>query len=218
MSDCRDQRARRRAAIAFASAKILPRADPAPARSGGATRRAVLASLGAALLISACGRREAMPSAVAAPSPAPVEAGDFLRVSQALTGHPDLDATTAARLVQAFARAAPDVQAHFGALGAVVHAGVSAPEALAAATAAGLRPVALAIVAAWYTGTVGQGTRALTVSYRDALMQRPVADALTPPTYVGGGPGWWTAPPPDVGLPGRAAQAVSTTKVAESFR
>jgi hypothetical protein len=99
------------------------------------------------------------------------------------------------------------VSAQFAALSALVRDGESASELLAAATAAGLRPAALALVAAWYTGTLGKGTHALTVSYRDALMQRPVADALTPPTYVGGGPAWWSAPPPDVGSPARMTPA-----------
>ena len=105
--------------------------------------------------------------------------GAFLAISQLLTGHADLNPVTARRIAAAFAVVDPKLYAQFQDL-----VGVTAiPEPLT--------PVARAIVAAWYTGTVGTGTTAITVSYRDALMQRPVADMLTPPTYSRGGPGWW---------------------------
>ncbi len=209
MSDSKRPLALRRPAIFVEPASCF--VCPAPAGSGASTRRAVLVSLGGALLTVACGRREAIAPAAAAAMPIAAEATGFHHLSQALTGHADLDVTTAGRLAQAFARTAPDLHAHFAALGELVQVGMSAPEVLAAATAAGLKPVALAIVAAWYTGTVGKGTSAVTVSYRDALMQRPVADALTPPTYIGGGPAWWTAPPPEVGLPARAVRSAAAS-------
>ena len=211
MSDSKRPLALRRPALFVEPTSCF--ACPAPAGSGTSTRRAVLVSLGGTLLTVACGRREPIAPAVAAAVPITAEATGFHHLSQALTGHADLDATTAARLAQAFARTAPDLHAHFAALGELVQVGMSAPEVLAAATAAGLKPVALAIVAAWYTGTVGKGTSAVTVSYRDALMQRPVADALTPPTYIGGGPAWWTAPPPEVGLPARAVRPAAASTV-----
>jgi len=72
---------------------------------------------------------------------------------------------------------------------------VSGAQALVDA-AGDAKPAALAIITAWYTGTVGKGVHAVTVSYRDALMQRCVDDGLSPPTYVQGGPAWWTAAPP----------------------
>lgn len=183
---------------------------------GDVNRRVVLVSVGATLLLSACGKREAKLAPAASPAPATPEAVGFLRLSQALTEHVDLDVTTAARLAEGFAHAVPEISAQFGALSALSRDGLFGPKLLAAATSAGLRSAALALVAAWYTGTVGKGTHALTVSYRDALMQRPVADALTPPTYVGGGPAWWTAPPPDVGLPARAPQAAAAAAAAAS--
>ncbi len=204
------------------TAIAIPRDRRPPPRNGGGlgglTRRAVVTSVGGSMLMAACGKQQAKLALVApVTSPTPAAAG-FMRLSQALTGHPDLDATTAARLVEGFARNVPEVAAALPALGALVQDGQSAPELLAAATGAGLRPAALAIVAAWYTGTVGKGVHALTVSYRDALMQRPVADALTPPTYVGGGPAWWSAPPPDVGLPALAPKAPAAAASAGSVR
>jgi hypothetical protein len=76
---------------------------------------------------------------------------------------------------------------------------------LALANRKGFGQTALAIVAAWYTGSIGTGVSALAVSYADALMNRTVSDALAPPTYQLGGPGWWTAPPPDADKLPRAA-------------
>lgn len=215
MSDSESQAAPRRSATGEMTNRCLL---PAHVGFGGSTRRAALVSLGGALLMMACGRREAIAPVAAVVAPIAAEAAGFLHLSQALTGHADLDATTAARIAQGFTRAAPDVHAHFVALDGLVQVGMSAPELLAAATAAGLQSPALAIVAAWYTGTVGKGTKAVTVSYRDALMQRPVADALTPPTYIGGGPAWWTAPPPEVGLRARAPRPATTASIPGSIR
>ncbi|MEG1056443.1 MAG: sugar dehydrogenase complex small subunit, partial [Janthinobacterium sp.] len=52
--------------------------------------------------------------------------------------------------------------------------------AAASAADAALRELALAIVAAWYTGTVAgnaaQGTKSIVVAYAEALMYRTVAD------------------------------------------
>jgi hypothetical protein len=182
----------------------------------GVSRRSVVVSAGGALLLVACGRHAASSGEGIAKVAATADSIDFLHLSQALTGHADLDATTARRLVDAFAGAAPAMKALFASLGALARPGASPADMLAAATAVGLRPVASAIVAAWYTGTVGEGVKARTVSYRDALMQRTVADALLPPTYILGGPAWWTAPPPEVGVPARATHAVPITPAASA--
>ena len=104
-------------------------------------------------------------------------------------------------MASAFAAVRPELGAKLQELEALAgNADVSPESLVASASAAGLKDVALALVAGWYTGTIGSGVKAATVSYRDALMQRPVADGLAPPTYAMGGPGWWAAAPPDVGL------------------
>lgn len=169
------------------------------------TRRAVLIGLSVAMFAASCSRKPGAPDEAA--SNEPPENPEFVRLSALLTGHSDLDPLTGARLAAAFSTLAPDVHAQFPALGKLAHSGMPPQDLLAAADQAGLKPVALAIVAAWYTGTAGNGPKAITVSYRDALMQRPVADALAPPTYALGGPGWWIAPPPDVGLSRPTVQA-----------
>lgn len=93
---------------------------------------------------------------------------------------------------------------HFAAaaarLAGLLRPGLSPEALLNAAGAAGLRETLLAIVAAWYTGTVGHGTGAQLVAYKEALMYRPCADGLVVPTYCSDGPAWWTAPPPAAGV------------------
>jgi hypothetical protein len=119
-----------------------------------------------------------------------------MHLSQVLTGKLDLDAITAARMADAFKTLFPQMSSQVAKLAMLaVHA--TDPASLIDASGEA-KPAALAIIAAWYTGTVGNGAQAVTLAYRDALMQRPVADALWPPTYARGGPGWWTAAPPSV--------------------
>ncbi|MEN5203077.1 sugar dehydrogenase complex small subunit [Stenotrophomonas sp. TWI700] len=163
-------------------------------RAQGLTRRGFLLAVGSASLLAACGDK-APPVATAAATPPAAKADTaFLDLSHALTGKTDLDPATADRIEKAFAQLQPELHAHFPAL-ATLAGQVSGATALVAA-AGEARPAALAIITAWYTGTVGKGVHAVTVSYRDALMQRCVDDGLSPPTYVQGGPAWWTAAPP----------------------
>jgi hypothetical protein len=173
--------------------------------TSGVSRRQVLSlsllAFGGASGFFATAPARAAPSAVAATSPPPSDAiAGFLRFSQAITAHDDIDAATAARIYIAMQRQAPDFAEQMTRLASMAPAGTDANAVLASATAAGLRETALAVVAAWYTGSVGSDSHATVVSYADALMFRPVADAQTPPTYCGFGPGWWTAAPPAVGV------------------
>jgi hypothetical protein len=73
----------------------------------------------------------------------------------------------------------------------------SAQVLLQAAERAHQKEAALAVVAAWFKGTVGHGQEAVLVTYQQALMYRPASDGLIVPTYCGNGPLWWTAPVPD---------------------
>lgn len=157
-----------------------------------ASRRSVLIGISVALFVAACGeRRQKSAAAPIEPEPDPA----FLALSRALTGKQDLDPLTAARLSDAFRRTAPDIHNRFADLARLTKSG---PVSLLALDNHHLRAAALAIVAAWYTGSLGKGPRTVTVAYRDALMQRTVADAMYPPTYALGGPGWWTEAPPPV--------------------
>ena len=128
----------------------------------------------------------------------PVDA--FLRLSTLLTGFPDVDSGLATRLRAALLDLVP---ATWQALARLLPIALHAPDdatLMLTARDAGLGDAALALVAAWYTGTVGSGAHTEVVAYADALMYRTVADGLAPPTYALGGPAWWTAAPPPAGV------------------
>ncbi|MHB0774894.1 sugar dehydrogenase complex small subunit [Halomonas sp. WWR20] len=132
-------------------------------------------------------------SAVAAVTP---EEQAFLRFSQAITGHMDLHPLTARRIYQAMNEAAADFAAQAERLAALVQDGTEPKPLLESASEAGLRETALAVVAAWYTGTVENDDNPTVVAYPESLMYRPVADGQIVPTYCRYGPAWWTQPPP----------------------
>lgn len=160
------------------------------------SRRSFLIGTGSALVLVASGR--ALSLGGSAPVSSAVDPA-FLRLSQVLTGKTDLEPVMAARIADALKTSDPSTYARVAELSQLATR-VTEPGALLEA-AGEAKLAALAIVAAWYTGTVGGGARAVTVAYRDALMQRPVADALYPATYALGGPAWWVASPPELNLP-----------------
>lgn len=180
--------------------------NPSDASPPRITRRHAL--IGLAALLAQAGfwsnpLSAAMPAATAAPKAVPGSML-FYTLSQAITGHQDLPTETAARIEQAMRSNVPGFAGHLLELGALVKTGQSAKELLAAATATDpeLRELALAIVAAWYTGTVAgnaaQGTKSIVVAYAEALMYRTVADGQVVPTYCNYGPLWWLKAPPPV--------------------
>ena len=179
---------------------------PSDASPPRITRRHAL--IGLAALLAQAGfwsnpLSAAMPSSAAAPKAVPGSML-FYTLSQAITGHQDLRTETAARIEQAMRTNVPGFAEHLPALGALVKTGQPAKDLLAAATATDpeLRELALAIVAAWYTGTVAgnaaQGTKSIVVAYAEALMYRTVADGQVVPTYCNYGPLWWLKAPPPV--------------------
>lgn len=179
---------------------------PSDAAAPRITRRHAL--IGLAALLAQAGfwsnpLSAAMPSGAVAASPAPGSML-FYTLSQAITGHQQLRAETAARIEQAMRSNVPGFAGHLPKLGALVKSGQPARELLAAATDAhpALRELALAIVAAWYTGTVtgnpANGTKSIVVAYAEALMYRTVADGQVVPTYCNYGPLWWLKAPPPI--------------------
>ncbi|WP_067702072.1 sugar dehydrogenase complex small subunit [Erwinia sp. ErVv1] len=58
------------------------------------------------------------------------------------------------------------------------------------------RQTASLIVAAWYTGVVGEGADRELIAYADAMMYLPTRGVLVIPTY-GGGPDSWGSKPDD---------------------
>ncbi|NIE63501.1 sugar dehydrogenase complex small subunit [Burkholderia sp. Ax-1719] len=176
-----------------------------------ARRRTLLKTLVAAL--THAGFLAVAPSAFAG---APFGATDFVALSQALTGRRNLDVGIGARLFTALGNADRGFAARAAALAQRMQPGVTPQQLLAAADAANLGDTAHAIVAAWYTGTVGHGTKAVMVTYANALMYGTVGDGMSPPTYCANGPLWWTAEPPpaDVTSPAVAAAARRAKAVA----
>lgn len=137
-------------------------------------------------------------STAAAPAAASLADPGFLLLSQRLTDHANINPVTAQRIRNALAPAGVKQAAQVDQLIALAGQHTTAESLLEAATQVGLKDLALGIVAAWYTGTVGQGTSAVMVAYEEALMYQPVRDGLTVPTYCNFGPLWWTGMPPDV--------------------
>ena len=129
---------------------------------------------------------------------APPETAAFLAFSKAITGHAELDATTAGRMCAAMLAASSDFAGQLQKLAALADRNLEPKALLAQADIAGLRGTALSIVAAWYTGTVGTGAKSQMFAYARALMYQPVSDAMTVPTYCNYGSVWWTAVPPAV--------------------
>jgi hypothetical protein len=151
-------------------------------------------------LALAAGAAAALPiKAPAAPLPAP-DAAWFLDLSRAATGHDDLDPTTAARLLSAMDEADPGFSGRAAALARLARPGMAPEDLLAAAAEPALKRCMLSLVAAWYTGTAGDGVTGTAVAYADALMYRATVDAAPVQTYCGGGPLWWTAEPPALGI------------------
>lgn len=172
--------------------------------TGGISRRHIL--IGLAALVAEAGfwsnplfsNAQTPAAPAAAPPPPSPEAIAFLNFSRRITGHADLKTETGVRIEAAMRKTYPDFAAQSSRLGALLQDGQEPKALLAAATEAGLRDLALAIVAAWYTGTVGKGKQAVVVSYAEALMYQPVSDGQTVPTYCNYGPLWWTKAPPAI--------------------
>jgi fructose 5-dehydrogenase small subunit len=141
---------------------------------------------------------------------------DFLRLSKAVTGHTDLDATIASRLLIALRNTDPTFVDHAAGLFRLVRDGQTPEALLGTARASGLHDTMLTLVAAWYTGTVGHGPQAEMVSYVDALMYRPVSDGLPVPTYCLNGPLWWPGPPPAAGVSAPSGTPVTPPPPAET--
>jgi hypothetical protein len=191
-----------------------------PGAAPGVSRRAAVVWLGLAASATAAAVEDMRrapasqpPAAVAPPALDAAEAG-FLVFSRSMTGHGDLAPQTAQRIYAAMTQRSADFPMQAQRLAQLAMTAAEPSALLTSASEAGLRDTALAVVAAWYTGTVGSGGRASVVAYADALMYAPVRDAQTAPTYCADGPAWWTRDPPPVGVSPpveKAATAPPTT-------
>lgn len=122
----------------------------------------------------------------------------FYALSRAITEKDELSVTTADRIFAALRTDHEDLATTVDALAQLAKAQTDIKSFRDAATKAGHRDLFLAILTAWYTGTVDTKQGPVVVAYKDALMYRPVEDGLTVPTYCNKGPMWWTGLPPEV--------------------
>lgn len=155
------------------------------------TRRALLASVSAAYAVSFVPRAIAAPVAEAA-GPA------FLAASKILTGRSSLDPAQASRLYDALLADDPQLAAGIQALLALIDQRKIDLLQLQHVLDNEHSPFAALprkIVAAWYTGIVGDGEKARCITYETALMNVIVSDKLKPPSYCYGAPGSWVEKP-----------------------
>lgn len=156
------------------------------------TRRTLLLG-SAALVASAAWSASASAETAAAPG-----SSTFHDVSRAATGKTELSVVTSERIFKALLGDDDQLPGKIDQLAKFAQTAAS-PEALkAAADGAGLTATLMAIITAWYTGTVQTKAGPVVVAYQEALMYRPVADGLTVPTYCNKGPIWWTGLPPEI--------------------
>jgi len=138
------------------------------------------------------------PLAVVRAAEADFNSSAFMTVSR-LVAPVTLNPDTGAALYAALKLAEPAFDTNLQALAKLAAAtpGISI-EALAAKLddthQAALRATLNKVVSAWYLGEVGHRTFA----YESALMYRPTADVLSPPSYVRGGPLNWAHSNPPV--------------------
>src|SRR5580692_7698983 len=127
-------------------------------------RRAVLALVPAAALCLWSREPAFAADAVATPTDA------FLLLSKLLTGFPDVNPELAIRLREALLNVG---SATSQAVARLIPIGLHASDnstLMMTASHEGLGETASAVVAAWYTGTVGSGAHSEVVAYADALM------------------------------------------------
>lgn len=122
------------------------------------------------------------------------EDNQFLAVSRVLTGYSDLDPILSSRLKRALAGIFPDVVRQVCSMATTLDQNTTSD--LLMANAGMAHDALLTVNAAWYMGSIQDRTNAPMVAYADALMYRPVKDALPVPTYCFAEPGWWSQPPP----------------------
>lgn len=163
-------------------------------------RRDLLCTAGVFLGASLAGGAFA---AIGAPN-AGISQGDFLTLSQILTGRKALDPVISARALSALAQEDAAFSARAGQLHhAITQARFTDMRNYRAFIAghADLAPVAVTIISAWYLGYTGtpegeaSTDNARFVTYAGALMYQPTMDATVIPTFSRGHTNYWVNPP-----------------------
>lgn len=182
------------------------------------TRRRMLESFAALALLGlpgsrALGAASATPVAsatarlaAAGPAASGVTAARLVAAAEKLDAAALLDDSLGATYLAALSSVVGE--AKLTRLAALVEA--TPPAELDAAIArAGLEPAAHAVVGAFYSGLVGEGSREQLVTYLMALVWG-AARFTKPPSLCGGVFGYWAGPPP--GVPSQLAPAPASAK------
>ncbi len=163
---------------------------PQPAR-----RRLLQAS---ALLLGTLAVSGRLVSLVFADTPA--QDSQFLQLSQLLTGRAQLDPAVAHRFYSALSTKDNQLDSKLRQIAgeAQTNSLTNADELITALDANNpdLAKAARSIIAAWYSGVVGDGPDATVITYASALMFDLVKDATMPPSYCQAAPLYWSAKPP----------------------
>jgi hypothetical protein len=140
-------------------------------------------------------------SSIPDPQHTPAQRARFLALSMLLTGKPQLNEVSAARLLMALGAQSADFDTQMTALADIAQRqGGKDVEALATALRGdgALLSVLHKIVAAWYLGMVGDAVSGKVIVYEQALMFDPVRDVVVVPSYCRARPGYWAAQPPSL--------------------
>ena len=123
---------------------------------------------------------------------------DFSAVSQVLTGRASLDPALRDALLARFMAQDEQFPAKLRALRQLTDRFGHDPEAFGAQLkndGADLAALRGQILQGWYLGVVGEGEKAVCVTYTGALANAAVADVLRPPSYAYGEYGSWKSQP-----------------------
>lgn len=176
---------------------------PQPSAPGhGITRRNLMMTGVASAIMLAAGSNLAW----AQPRTPDSALDPFLDLSRTVTGYTDLSLLTARRIHDALVA---DRAAELDKLLSLAKGKSDAKVIQSLAREASLGDMLIAVISAWYTGTVTGKTQTTVVAYREALMYRPVDDGLIVPTYCNKGPMWWR----DILPPGVTRMPVNDPKV-----
>lgn len=194
----------------------------APQNGTGFTRRELIKGLTSAMVATTLlGFPFLTQAEKEAAEASPVIFGHFYLVSQAVTEHKNLSEGASAQIFNALLRNQPNFPLQVSRLHAMVNNKQTAKQLQEGAKQQGLGDLVTDIVTAWYTGSVKNGTDSILISYKDALMYRPVSDGLIVPTYCGNGPLWFTTAPPAATMPeamnaDRFGPVIEATQVSKS--
>lgn len=154
------------------------------------SRRGALKMLGAVMLTEVSAQLLLSSRARAAMASAGSDLKVFMDVSTTLSGRPELNIVQAQALYAALQVAVTGFDVTLAKLQALLAQNADFSSEYKEEMA-----LSQTILRAWYLGVVGNGKKAVCVTYVDALSNVAVSDKLVPPSYSYGPCGTWQAKP-----------------------